>query len=205
VLEHAENPALFLSELMRVGSAGYIETPTEIGERLYGWPYHRWLINLDSSGKLILKQKTEEGKFGQLFHYLFSTDYAYAEFHDRNHDLFLIQYEWFGKIDYEIVEPDRILIDLSSRESVKRLIGRRTKPGISESMKNLIPDWLRQGIKSIMVKGKGRHRRTLQDIKSIIICPVCKGQVQWHDEFISCQNCSREYPIKDGIPFLLRE
>jgi len=206
VLEHAEDPALFLSELMRVGRGGYIETPTEIGEKLYGWPYHRWLINLDPSGKLIFKRKVQEGSFGQLFHHLFSTDRTYAKFHSRNHNLFLIQYEWFGKIEYKIVEPDTVLMDLSSRESVERLLSHRdTACRVSTAMKGLIPSRAIRWAKTIVVKGKGRHRRTLEDIKGIIVCPVCKGRVQWYDRAISCQSCGRTYPIKNGIPFLLAE
>ncbi len=203
VLEHAEDPALFLSELMRVGKGGYIETPTETCERLYGWPYHRWLINLDSSGKLILKRKVREGDFGQLFHCLYAADPVYARFHDRNHNLFLIQYEWSGKIDYEIVESDSVLMDLNNREVVAELLGRRERPGLSSLVKGLASPQLRRWVKSTVVKG--RHKRTLQDIKSIIVCPVCKEQVQWHDNLISCQNCGRTYPIKNGIPFLLMD
>ena len=40
VLEHVEDADLLLSEMMRVASRGYIETPSEIGERIYGWHYH---------------------------------------------------------------------------------------------------------------------------------------------------------------------
>lgn len=200
VLEHAEDPALFLSELMRVGKGGYIETPTEIGERLYGWPYHRWLINLDSFDKLILRRKTEEGAFGQLFHYLFATNRNYARFHNRHHRLFLIQYEWFGEIDYEIVEPDSVLGDLNIEENVKKLLADSSKVSISSLLKGLVPSWGRRWLKTIAV---GKNRKSLQDIKGIIVCPVCKGHLQWRDISISCQNCGREYPIRNGIPFLL--
>ena len=205
VLEHAEDPALFISELMRVGRGGYIETPTEIGERLYGWPYHKWFVHLNDSGKLLLKRKVEESAFGQLFHHLFGVDPTYAKFHEQNHDLFLIRHEWSGKIDYEIVEPDSILMDLSSHESVEKLLGKRAKPGIAANIKRLVPEKARKGIKSAIVRNKGRHKKSLQDIKSIIVCPVCKGQVQWHEESISCQSCSQTYPIKNGIPFMLVE
>ena len=203
VLEHAEDPALFLSELMRVGHRGYIETPTEISEKLYGWPYHRWFVNLDDTGKLIFRQKTEEGAFGQLFHYLFSTDPTYARFHAQNHSLFLIQYEWSEKIDYEIVEPDSVLMDLNSWESVEKLIGGRKKPGIAATVKRLVPGGVRRRMKSTIVKSNGKHKKTLQDIRGIIVCPVCKGQVQWRNESISCQDCGRTYPIRDGVPFML--
>jgi len=205
VLEHAEDPALFLSELARVGKRGYIETPTEIGEKLYGWNYHRWFINLDSSGRLIFKRKLEEGQFGQLFHHLFSTNQIYAKFHAQNHSLFLIQHEWSGEIDFEIVKPDTVLMDLTSPESVEKLLDKQAKPGVAASAKRLMPARIRQGMKSTIVKSRGRHKKTLQDIKSIIVCPACKGQVQWDDESISCQNCDRTYLIRDGIPFMLVE
>ena len=205
VLEHAEDPALFISELVRVGHGGYIETPTEIGERLYGWPYHKWFIHLDDSGKLVFKRKIEEGSFGRLFHHLFATDPAYARFHHQNHSIFLIQYQWSGKIDYEIVEPDSVLMDLNGQESVERLLEKRAKPGIAATIKQLMPARVRRKMKSGIAKGKGRHKKTLEDVKSIIVCPVCKGQVQWHDESISCQDCSRVYPIRNGIPSMIAE
>jgi uncharacterized protein YbaR (Trm112 family) len=203
VLEHAEDPALFLSELMRVGHRGYIETPTEIGERLYGWPYHRWFVHLNDSGRLVFRRKVEDGAFGQLFHHLFSTDPDYARFHEQNHSLFLVQYEWAEKIDYEIVEPDSVLVDLSNRESIEKLLSKQTRHGVAGTVKRLVPAWVRQKAKSAIVRGKGRHRKTLQEIKDIIVCPVCKGQVLWHEESTSCQNCNRTYPIRDGIPFML--
>lgn len=201
VLEHAEDPALFLSELMRVGHRGYMETPTEIGEKLYDWPYHRWFVNLDSSGKLILKPKTKKGEFGKLFSYLFSQDPAYARFHAQNHRLFLVQYEWSEKIDYEIVDSHSVLMDLNSWENVEKLVGKQTKSGVAATVKQLISARIRKRMKSTLVKG--RQKKTLQDIKDIIVCPICKSQVQWHDESISCQKCDREYPIKGGIPFML--
>jgi len=203
VLEHAEDPALFLSELMRVGKGGYIETPTEIGEKLYGWPYHKWFINLDSSGKLIFRRKTEKSPFGQLFHHLFREDRNYTRFHARYHNLFLIQYEWFRKIDYEIVESGETLLDLDDLEVVRRLLEARTKSSIFTRTKGVMPSGVRRWAKSRLVKSKGRHRKTLKDIEGIMVCPSCKGQLKWHEERVSCQSCHRNYPVKDGIPFLL--
>lgn len=203
VLEHADDPGVFISELMRVGKGGYIETPTEIGEKLYGWPYHKWLINLHPSGKLIIKSKVREREFGQLFHYLFLKDHTYAKFHNQNPDLFLIQYEWFGKIDYEIVDPEVDILDLGSWVNIENLIKKRSKPGINSYIKNLIPPGVSKWIKSTIVRKQSRNKKNLSDIEEIIICPVCKGHLQWHDCFTFCKVCGRIYPIKDGIPFLL--
>lgn len=201
VLEHAEDPDLFISELMRVGKGGYIETPTEIGERLYGWAYHKWLINIDSSGKLIFKPKKESSQFGQLFHYLYLEDPAYRKFHNQNHKLFLNQYEWSQHIEYQIVEQDNTLIDLNNQDKVKALLNQQTKPGMISQIKDLVPPQFLRLIKSIAAQK--RHRKNLKDIEGIIVCPSCKGALNWHDQFISCQNCLKKYPIRDGIPFLL--
>jgi SAM-dependent methyltransferase len=200
VLEHTEYPALFISELMRVGKGGYIETPTEIGEKLYGWPYHKWFINIVPPGKLIFKSKTFESQFGQTFHYLFAKKHSYKKFHNKNPNLFLIQYEWFGKIDYEIVEPEVEVFDLNSWTIIQKLIGNQTSPKIATRIKDLLPAGVRRWIKSSMVR---RHKKTLKDLESIIICPLCRGYLQWHDCFTFCKICGRIYSIRDGIPFLL--
>ena len=55
VLEHVEDPELMISELERVADRGYIETPSELGERLYGWPYHDWILN-QVNDKLIIQK-----------------------------------------------------------------------------------------------------------------------------------------------------
>lgn len=202
VLEHAEDPAKFISEITRVGRKGYIEVPTEIGERLYGWQYHKWFINLDC-GKLLFKKKTEKSQFGQLFHSLYLLDKNYKKFHDQNYNLFLIQYEWSDKIDYEIV--DSYTIDLNEQDIVNELLNKKEKLSYRKVIVNSIPPNLRRFIKTIIVKGQKRSRRELKDIKGIIVCPLCKGQLEWHTHKIVCQKCDKSYPIKNRIPFLLIE
>jgi Zn finger protein HypA/HybF involved in hydrogenase expression len=202
VLEHAENPDLFLSELMRVGKAGYIETPTEIGEKLYGWEYHKWVFKSDSD-KLIIKKKTNDSQFGQLFHHLYAIDPNYEKFHTAHHNLFLIQYEWYGKIDYDIVESSNDLIDLNNIDVVKSLVAKQASAGVSGTIKGLVPSSLRQLAKGAIVKSQGRSKKTLKDIQNIIVCPKCKNKVQWHEDSILCLNCNSTYPIRNGIPYLL--
>lgn len=200
VLEHADDPSLFLSEIMRVGKAGYIEVPTEIGEKLYGWEYHKWLFNLNNSGKLLIKRKTKQGQFGQLFHQLYLKDQGYAKFHERNHNIFMIQFEWSGKIDYEIIQTDDDLINLNDVENVKALMMKKTQ---SSSIKRLMPSWFRRSVKGMIVKGRGKNRKTLDDIKDKIVCPSCKSSLIWNKEYIICNSCNRNYQIRDRIPFLM--
>jgi Methyltransferase domain len=67
VLEHTGDPAEACSELMRVGKAGYIETPDPFYEQGYGypkkergWSFHRWYVWLAPDRTVIFDKKTEE-------------------------------------------------------------------------------------------------------------------------------------------------
>ncbi len=67
VLEHMRDPAVACRELMRVGRAGYIETPSPFFEQGYnfpdadrGWPFHRWFVFLDDRQSLIFEPKNPE-------------------------------------------------------------------------------------------------------------------------------------------------
>ena len=44
VLEHTTEPERLLKELTRVAVAGYIETPSPLAEKLYGWSYHKCTV-----------------------------------------------------------------------------------------------------------------------------------------------------------------
>jgi len=67
VLEHTNDPAEACRELMRVGKAGYIETPDPFYEQGYGypkkergWSFHHWYVWLSGDRKLVFERKTEE-------------------------------------------------------------------------------------------------------------------------------------------------
>ena len=39
----------------------------------------------------------------------------------------------------------------------------------------------------------------------ILACPVCKVRVKLEGERLVCTQCTRRYPIRDGIPVMLVE
>jgi uncharacterized protein YbaR (Trm112 family) len=43
------------------------------------------------------------------------------------------------------------------------------------------------------------------DLKQILVCPKCKGELEWHepDARIVCNTCRLVYPIRDEIPVML--
>jgi len=48
---------------------------------------------------------------------------------------------------------------------------------------------------------RGLHGRV--SLREIVVCPTCKGPVEWGVERIACAPCRVEYPIVQGIPRLL--
>lgn len=107
VLEHAEDPARFLGELTRVARAGYIETPSLIGEFLFPKASHRWVL-LDIDDKIILYEKSRmphrfESNFGELFlNYLPYQSLPYKTLWMTEGDLMSVRYEWSDGIDFLI-------------------------------------------------------------------------------------------------------
>ena len=121
VLEHVEDPRRFIAELTRVACRGYIETPSEIGERIYGWHYHNWVVNL-VDGCLMLRKNKKNSQFGQLFHRLAVTDKHWKRFHITHHHLFLVQYEWEDEIEYKILLEHESALDLECHDTLDRLV-----------------------------------------------------------------------------------
>ena len=202
VLEHVEDPGRMLRELMRVARRGYIETPSEIAERLYGWPFHRSVINL-VEGKLVIRKKDFPSQFGQLFHVLAARDSAFRRFHLSRSRLLLVRYEWEGRIDYEIAPEGTTPVDLGSPEAVEELWkGIATTPWRAQAgpwLKSLLPRRVAAGLKAGLARARPRPAR---DIRDVLACPTCKGPVVWASDRISCRSCDVAFPIVGGIPRL---
>src|SRR5680860_627446 len=45
VLEHVDDPVVAAAELTRVSAAGYVETPSDLHERLMPLGWHRWFVS----------------------------------------------------------------------------------------------------------------------------------------------------------------
>ncbi len=201
VLEHIEDPVLLIHELMRVAKRGYIETPSEIAERIYGWPYHHWLINRIGT-KLVLQKKRHTSQFGQLFHTLVAHDKQWKRFHLTHHHLFLVQHEWDGNIEYEIIQNGKSPMNLDCHKTVESLIA-KAEPNLNLWMpilKNAIPAGVVSKAKSFLAKRyKRRQTKTLTEI---LVCPQCKTTLNWAEGTLHCKACTQQYPIINGIPRL---
>ncbi len=41
------------------------------------------------------------------------------------------------------------------------------------------------------------------ELRAILVCPACKGDLLFEESRIICPACRKVYPIRDGIPVML--
>lgn len=120
ILEHMDDPQQFAAELKRVSAAGYIQSPSEIAERLFHWSFHRWYVNLDGD-TLVLHPREPQEPFGELFDYMYEYNPAYYFFQRSMPDLFWIEREWHGgdlKVEVRAESP----LQLRDPEALRELV-----------------------------------------------------------------------------------
>ena len=118
ILEHMDEPEQFARELRRVSPAGYIQSPSEIAERLFHWSFHRWYVNLIGD-RLVLHPKEPAEPFGELFDYLYEYNSAYYFFQRSMPDLFWVEREWHGDLQIEV--RDTSPLPLHDPETLRNL------------------------------------------------------------------------------------
>jgi hypothetical protein len=126
ILEHMDDPAQFARELQRTCAAGYIQSPSEIAERLFHWSFHRWYVNLVGD-TLVLHPKEPAEPFGELFDYLYEYNPAYYFFQRSMPDMFWIEREWHG-IDLRVEVRDESPLPLRDPAALRALAEPRQGP-----------------------------------------------------------------------------
>jgi SAM-dependent methyltransferase len=119
ILEHMDDPQQFARELMRVSESGYIQSPSEIAERLFHWSFHRWYVNLVGD-TLVLHPKEPQEPFGELFDYMYEYNPAYTFFQRSMPDLFWVEREWHGDLKVEV--RDASPLPLRDPEALRQLV-----------------------------------------------------------------------------------
>jgi ubiquinone/menaquinone biosynthesis C-methylase UbiE len=115
VVEHVDDPNVFLSELSRVGKGGYLEAPSLLGEYLVPKESHQWVI-LEIENKLVFVNKKRFGisydhGFGEIFlEFLPSTSFGYKILQRTHQQLMAVKYEWKDSIDFIVDPPNEELL-----------------------------------------------------------------------------------------------
>jgi uncharacterized protein YbaR (Trm112 family) len=182
VLEHAVDPKRMAAELARVADAGFIQVPTRLSERTYGWPFHPWFI--DRRGDtLIFTPKPAEAAHDapdQEMHDLFAesplTRVAWFAHRSRWHH----SVHWKGQIDVEVAgapqQHEQADIDLERTLSVLR-----------------------------EATAAGRTTPVGPQLRAVLCCPADRGELAWDADRVRCAACERVYPVAGDVPILLEQ
>lgn len=189
VLEHVQNPELAIWELARVGRAGWIETPTILRETLFGWPFHRWIIENDN-GQLNIMTNDAPQPFQDIFHTLAESQFEFAEFCTRNKQLLDSRLEWKDFIPYSFVpfpagrfsggnHDSKIHIPAEQRhrhrmDSWLKIVRRCTRIIMKYSP---VAGLLRRARDQMQILMQGRRNSTeasMERLELILACPRCK-------------------------------
>jgi len=43
------------------------------------------------------------------------------------------------------------------------------------------------------------------DLLAILVCPGCRKAVEQHGDWLVCRACALAYPVRDGVPIMLKD
>jgi SAM-dependent methyltransferase/uncharacterized protein YbaR (Trm112 family) len=199
VLEHTDNPEKFLTELMRVGRAGYIETPEGWFEKMCAFTYHRLEVSADKE-KLFIRKKPswKPDEIATLWDVKLAKSKALFDFLRVNPDLNHLRFYWNDTIDFEIVNPE---CDSSWPYPEEAENNRQERDRQKASFTMMLRDFYLVSRRWLL--SQNTRNRNL-DIYSLIRCPACHSDVYIiPGPALKCSNCNSNYEIFRGIPRLL--
>lgn len=195
VLEHTDIPEKFLSELMRVGRAGYIETPDGWFEKMCAFMYHRLEVSRDGERLIIEKKKNWKPDLAaHLGGIKLSKSSEWAKFLRINPELTHLRFYWKDKIEYEILNPE---VDASwsyPKEAINSTAkARTTLLSIVRDKYLLFRRWF-----------FSQNRRNEQlKVFDLLRCPSChSANLKNEINEIVCTSCAAIYKVSKGIPRL---
>lgn len=176
VLEHVDDPVVFINEQCRVAKRGFISTPSMLGEFLFPKRVHKWVI-LDIDGKLVLFEKNKmpgnyENNYGELFlNYLPYQSLVYKLLWLTEGDLMINRYEWKDNVDFMINPTDEYYSSFFTKpwtpEMVRHLYPKR---GVSKEVLKLLSAFSYLVKRDIMKKyGKKQIPLTLEEYTKLVL------------------------------------
>lgn len=189
VLEHSCNPEVFLSELMRVGKAGYIEVPDALMERLNPYLDHRLELTL-RKGTLRIRKKTAwcvDPQLDELYQSGAGNIIATKSIPRFPFDFHVRMY-WENEIDYEVLNPDE---DASwPPPEPKSAVAQR-------SIRHNISQWILSAFRRAFSQNK---RNNALDVTELLRCPNCRSaDLTKSSTHVMCCGCGEKFEHKGNL------
>ncbi len=183
LVEHIHNPTDLLEELVRVGKAGYIECLGSFMEKLYGWDFHRQLVDYDND-ILYIRPKATSRNYG-ILPVEIKKDTYWEKLVKNNSHLFTVKCLWKDKIQYKTEGP---LLDVVDRKSENiSFIPKR-------SLRRRIRWWITKAVRFFVARPKFK-------IDQILACPDCHVDLKIRKTSLVCTKCQKLYAVISGNCF----
>jgi SAM-dependent methyltransferase len=107
LLEHVDDPKRAAAEISRTSRAGYIETPSELHEKLMPIGWHRWFVRIDGD-RLIFDAKPSpflDERLGDYFRTRWARDQAFMSYVWSHVDDLFVRHHWSGQLEVEASDP----------------------------------------------------------------------------------------------------
>jgi len=186
VLEHSSDPERFLTEIQRVGRAGYIETPNALFERICGYSDHRLEIDENNGELVILKKKgpVQDEEIKNLFTQ--KTSLIFSDWVSKNPFHFHVRYHWSrdsGGIKYRMVNPEY---------KFNWLPPPITAPAVPQF--SWVASTKRLALFLIRKLFSQRKRNKRLKIENYLICPACRDSFfEKLRQGLKCGKCASFY------------
>jgi SAM-dependent methyltransferase len=192
VLEHTDNPEKFLAELMRVGKAGYIETPDGWFEKICAFTYHRLEVSNDNGELLIKKKENWKPESIAYFWEKLKSNKKFMKFLRLNPEFNHMRYYWKDEIKYKILNPETDAGWAYPDELKKRPLKASSWIDGPRGVYLLLR-------RKILSQTKRNKRLSIDEL---LRCPSCHSEDLYFAENIKCLKCDVQYSRIGGVPRL---
>jgi hypothetical protein len=172
-------------ELTRAASRGYVETPSEFGEKVGGAPFHRWFVRLENC-TLVFTEKTrhpfDDLVAGTLYRLTLARDRSYNSFYHSRFDLFVNCLEWEADLP--------VIVHRSEKPYVM-------PAGDSPPEK---ADFQHFGLVKRLLRATMGGRAHIPPWTEVLQSTCCKASVRATQDGFECMKCGRQFRNTNGIP-----
>jgi uncharacterized protein YbaR (Trm112 family) len=176
VLEHATDPERFAAEISRVASAGFVQLPSSLAERAFGWSFHPWLVDREGDTLVFSPKPASDRSVVGPMHDLYADSSLLRLLFVARRSSFHHSLQWAGGLHVRVKAR-------SAAEKTADLDIERTMAVLRRDSFPALP----------------------AAVRAALCCPICRGDLGDRRDVLECLDCAREFPVVGGVPLLLPE
>lgn len=209
--EHVESPEALFQELTRVAKAGYVECPGRIREMLHGWEFHRWYVSAHNDGMLFEEKPRplHDPEIHSWFVKRFENDRDFEQFFIDNIELLEMVsiYDWVDECKCTVRRsPENVWQRRTAQLETHAPV---TREQLSVQLKRVpipILSTTERFKKRLAAMARRRSdAKAKSQLRSMLCCPKCKGDLAERDDALSCASCEATFPVVGNIYYLVPE